>query len=234
MTAAVARARVTVVIPTLNEAGSIAEVVARVPAWLNAAVIVADNGSDDGTVAIAERAGAAVVHAPARGYGHACRAAVDAARDSDVLVFIDGDGSMFPEDIPRLLEPIAENSADMVCGVRAVNRSLMPVHQRVGNRVIGALLRRHGVRLPELCPYRAVRTSLVADLDLPGSRFAWAAQMLARAARQGARITTVPVGYGERTAGHSKVGGSLRGSLAASWDISRVLLTEPVAPPPAP
>lgn len=227
---AVGRIRVAVVIPTLNEAESIAAVVGRVPGELDAEVIVADNGSDDGTAAIAERAGATVVHVSTRGYGYACHAAVQRAAGSDVVVFIDGDGSMSPEDIPRLLEPIAENRADVVCGVRPVSRVLMPVHQRLGNRVIALLLRRHGVRLPELCPYRAVRTTTLTALELPGSRFAWPAQLLARAAAHDARITAIPVGYRERTAGRSKVGGSLRGSLAASWDIARVLLSEP---PPA-
>lgn len=219
--------RVAVVIPTLNEAGSIAEVVLRVPGELNAQVIVADNGSDDGTAAIARRAGAVVVEVGQRGYGHACLAGVQAAVDRDILVFLDGDGSMAPEDIPRLVTPIADGRADIVCGIRRLSGSSMPAHQRVGNRVIALLLRRHGVRLPELCPFRAVRTSTLDALDLPGSRFAWAAQMLARAAARDARISSVAVDYTERTAGTSKVGGSLRGSLAASWDIARVLLAEP-------
>ena len=221
------QARVAVVIPTLNEAGSIAEVIGRVPRHLNAQVIVADNGSADGTAGIARRAGATVVEATQGGYGHACHAGVAAAAGCDILVFLDGDGSMSPEDIPRLVTPIAKGRADMVCGVRKVSRSSMPIHQRLGNRVIASLLRRHGVRLPELCPFRAIRASTLHSLDLPGSRFAWAAQMLARAASRDARIITVVVDYRERTAGKSKVGGSLRGSLAASWDIARVLIAEP-------
>ncbi len=219
--------RVAVVIPTLDEAGSIAAVVARVPAVLEARVIVADNGSGDGTAAVARAAGATVVEVVQRGYGHACLAGVRAAAGSEVVVFLDGDGSMAPEDIPRLVRPIVAGHADVVCGVRPRLPRLMPPHQRAGNRVIALLLRRHGVRLPELCPYRAVRMTTLLSLDLPGSRFAWAAQMLARAAAQHARIVTLPVGYSERTAGSSKVGGSLRGSLAASWDIAQVLLREP-------
>lgn len=219
---------VAVVIPTLDEAGSIVSVITRVRAVLGAHVIVADNGSGDGTAALARRAGATVVAVTLRGYGHACRAGVDAAEGCEVVVFLDGDGSMAPEDIPRLVQPILDGVADVVCGVRHVDRHVMPVHQRLGNRVIGLLLRRHGVRLPELCPFRAVRASTLQALDLPGSRFAWAAQLLARAAGQGARITSVPVGYSERTAGRSKVGGSLRGTILASWDISRALLREPV------
>jgi glycosyltransferase involved in cell wall biosynthesis len=231
MTGSAAGAGVAVVIPTLNEAGSIADVVARVPRELAAHVIVADNGSDDGTAAVARRAGATVVEVTRRGYGYACLAGVGAAGGCEVLVFLDGDGSMSPEDIPQLVGPILQRRADLVCGIRPVDRSVMPAHQRLGNRVIGMLLRRHGVRLPELCPYRAVRASTLRDLDLPGSRFAWGAQMLARAAGHGARITSVPVAYGQRTSGQSKVGGSLRGSLAASWDIFAVLIAEPVGRP---
>ena len=218
---------VAVVIPTLNEAGSISDVVRRARAQLDARVIVADNSSSDGTAALAHLAGAIVVTAAQRGYGYACRAGVDAAGTSDVVVFIDGDGSMAPEEIPALVGPISAGEADVVCGVRDLDGAPMPLHQRAGNRVISSLLRRHGVALPELCPYRAVRTSTLTALDLPGSRFAWPAQMLARAASGGWRITSVPVGYRERTAGRSKVGGSLRGSLAASWDIARVLKAEP-------
>jgi glycosyltransferase involved in cell wall biosynthesis len=222
---------IAVIIPALNEAGSIAEVVRRVPEALHARVIVADNGSADGTAAVARGAGATVVVVSRRGYGHACLAGVRAAPECDVLVFLDGDGSMAPEDIRRLVEPIVEGRADIVCGVRPADGSLMPVHQRLGNRVISLLLRRHGVRLPELCPFRAVRATTLQSLDLPGSRFAWPAQMLARAAHRGARILPLNVGYAQRSAGRSKVGGSVRGSLAASWDIARVLLAEPVAQP---
>ncbi len=224
--------RIAVVIPALNEAASIGAVVGGVAAALRAHVIVVDNGSHDGTAEAARGAGATVVTAARRGYGHACRAGVDAAQGCEVLVFLDGDGSMAPEDIPILVEPILDGDADVVCGVRRLDNSTMPAHQRLGNRVIGLLLRRHGVRLPELCPFRAVRASTLREIDLPGSRFAWAAQMLARAAGRGARITSVPVDYHERSAGQSKVGGSLRGSLAASWDIARVLLAEPVAQRP--
>lgn len=222
-------APVAVVIPALNEAGSIAEVVRRVPAALGARVIVCDNGSTDGTGVVARGAGATVVEVDRPGYGHACRAGVRAAAGCEVIVFLDGDGSMSPEDIPCLVAPIAANRADLVCGVRPVSAAVMPLHQRLGNRVIALLLRRRGIRLPELCPFRAIRATTLDGLDLPGSRFAWPAQMLARAASTGARISTVPVEYGERTAGRSKVGGSLRGSLAATWDIARTLLGDPAA-----
>lgn len=222
---------VAVVIPALDEAESIGAVVSavrdRVPAPV--AVIVVDNGSSDATAAVAADAGAAVISQPRHGYGWACRAGCDAASDSEIVVFLDGDGSMPAEAIPSLLAPIVAGSADVVCGARTGRRAPMPWHQRAGNRVIGLLLRLlYGVRLRELGPFRAVRASTLIALELPGSRYAWPAQLLARAARGHARIAEVDVGYRERTGGRSKVSGSVRGSFLAAWDISRTLVVERV------
>ncbi|MGI8847545.1 MAG: glycosyltransferase family 2 protein [Candidatus Dormibacteria bacterium] len=222
--------RVGVIIPTLDEAGSIADVIRRIPQDLDTIVVVADNGSTDGTPGIAAAAGARVVQVRRRGYGYACAAGAAAASTCDVLVFLDGDGSMAPEEIPRLLAPIATGEADLVGGVRPHRSGLMPWHQQAGNHVISLLLRRHQVDFAELCPFRAIRMVTFHRLRLPGSRFAWPAQMLARASQHGARLTTRPVSYSERTAGHSKVTGSLRGSLQASWDIGITLLREPRSP----
>ncbi|HEX6538025.1 MAG TPA: glycosyltransferase family 2 protein [Candidatus Dormibacteraeota bacterium] len=224
---------IAVVIPALDEAASIADVVTAVRDELEGAasamVIVVDNGSRDRTAEVAETAGASVVRQPRRGYGWACRAGCDAARGSDVVVFLDGDGSMPADAIPALLAPILHGDADIVCGARSGRHIAMPWHQRAGNRVIGLLLRAlHGVRLRELGPFRAVRTTTLDALAMPGSRYEWPAQLLARAARRGARIAEVDVGYRERSGGRSKVGGSLRGSLLAAWDISRTLVLERV------
>jgi glycosyltransferase involved in cell wall biosynthesis len=219
--------RCTVVIPALDEAGAIAEVVRRVPADLAADVVVVDNGSSDGTAEAAAAAGARVVREPRRGYGHACLAGVAASPDAAVLVFIDGDGSMPPEEIGTLIAPIAEGRADLVCGSRTARREpgSMPSHQALGNRLALLLLRRlHGVRLTDLGPYRAVRGDLLRGLGMRPSRFAWPAEMLARAARRDARILEVEVGYRRRSAGASKVGGSLRGSLGAGLGIAGTLL----------
>jgi len=222
--------RVAAVIPALNEAGAIADVVSRVPRDLVARIIVVDNGSTDATAEHASAAGATVVRETRRGYGWACRAGSAEAADCDAVVYLDGDGSMAPEDIASLIQPIVDDVADVVCGRRPAFASLMPWHQRAGNRVIALLLRMHGLRLAELGPFRAIRVTTLTALDLPGSRFSWPAQMLARAARHGARVTEVPVGYAQRAAGTSKVSGSVRGSLHAAWDISRVIVAERVRP----
>ena len=219
--------RVAAVIPVLNEAESIAGVIASIPRATCQTIIVVDNGSTDGTADIARRAGATVVNAAQRGYGWAARAGCDAAADQDAVVFLDGDGSMPPDEIARLLAPIASGRADIVCGARHVTKELMPLHQRIGNLVIASMLRvLYGIRLRELGPFRAVRVTTLCAMHLPGSRFAWHAQMLARGGRGKARIVQVEVCYRERTGGKSKVGGSLRGSIFATWDLCSVLITE--------
>lgn len=221
---------IAVVIPALDEEASIADVVSSVVREVSGStVFVVDNSSRDATAARATDAGAVVISQPRRGYGWACRAGCDAAAriDAAIIVFLDGDGSMPAASIPALLAPIVAGNADVVCGARTGQRAPMPWHQRTGNRVIALQLRvLYGVRLRELGPFRAVRASTLAALELPGSRFAWPAQLLARAARHGARVVEADVGYRERTGGRSKVGGTLKGSLLAAWDISRTLVTE--------
>ena len=214
------------IIPARDEAGAVGSVVSRVSAELGAAILVVDNGSHDRTAAVAAAAGAVVVSEPRPGYGWACHAGARWAcrLGCDVLVFLDADGSMAPEDIPLLLGPIATGHADLVIGARRVSRDAMPLHQRLGNRAISVLLRRHGVHISELGPFRAVRASTWTALEMSGSRFAWPAEMLARAAEAGARIAEVEVGYAARTAGRSKVGGSLSGTLRATWEIATVLV----------
>ena len=214
--------RCTVVIPARDEAGAIGQVIERIHATLEAEVIVVDNGSRDRTEEIARAAGARVVREERRGYGHACLRGMAAADDAEAFVFIDGDGSMAPEEIPTLLAPIEAGRADIVCGSRRELREpqTMPFHQALGNGISVTLLRAlYGVRLSDLGPFRAARSTTLRRLHLRPSRFAFLAEMLARGARRGARIEEVPVSYRPRIAGHSKVSGSLRGSLEAGFAI---------------
>jgi len=221
-----------VVIPARDEAGAIGAVVAAARPLAGRDVVVVDNGSRDGTAAVARAAGARVVTQPRRGYGYACFAGVAAVGDADIVVFVDGDGSMPVEEIPRLAAPILSGEADVVCGSRMARQEpgSMPAHQALGNRLALLLLRGlYGVRLSDLGPYRAVRGSTLRALALPGSRFAWPAMLLARAARRQARIVEIDVGYRRRAAGRSKVSGSLRGSLEAGAGIIGTLLWQRVA-----
>ncbi len=222
-----------VVIPARDEAGAIAAVVSAARQVVTGDVVVVDNGSRDATASVAAAAGARVVQCARRGYGHACFAGLAVLPDAAVVVFVDGDGSMSASDIPRLVMPIVEGRADVVCGSRSLlaEAGSMPLRQALGNRVAVALLRvLYGVRLTDLGPYRAVRGSTLRGLSMRGSRFAWPAQLLARAARRGACIIQIDVGYRQRIAGRSKVSGNLRGSVEAGVGIVATLLWQRIVP----
>jgi glycosyltransferase involved in cell wall biosynthesis len=219
--------RVAVVIPALNEAGGIDELVRETRQQPVDPVIVVDNDSTDGTAQVAAQAGARVVREPRRGYGYACIAGIQAAGDAaDVLVFLDGDFSFLPSELPRLLAPIAADRADLVLGSRErgwIEAGSMPFHQRLGNRLVARLLGIfYGVPLTDLGPYRAIRRETLARLDLRERTFGFPTEMIVKAARQRARVDEVPVTYRARRAGKSKVGGSLRGSILATIRILSV------------
>jgi glycosyltransferase involved in cell wall biosynthesis len=223
--------RVAVIIPALNESGAIAAVAVEILSSLDAEVIVVDNGSSDRTAEVARHAGARVVECAQRGYGRACLRGVEAADDAEVLVFMDGDGSMRGAEIPALLAPIVSDRADIVCGARRAVAGSMPSHQAFGNRLTSALLRwLYGVRLSDVGPFRAVRRQTLDRLEMRASKFAWPAEMLARAALKGARITEVSVDYRSRIAGRSKVGGTVRGSIGAGLGIVGALTWLRLAP----
>lgn len=218
---------VSVIIPALNEAGNIAELVAAVFVQPVNQVIVADNGSTDETGARASAAGAKVVREDRRGYGYACAAGV-AAATGDILVFLDGDFSFLPEELSRLIEPIQQGQADLVLGSRVLGQiapGAMPPHQRFGNRLtawlMGLLYR---VNVTDLGPYRAVRSDLLRELGMAEMTFGWPTEMMVKAARRGIRIQEVPVSYASRRSGKSKVSGTVRGSLLAGWYILSVTL----------
>jgi glycosyltransferase involved in cell wall biosynthesis len=220
--------KITVVIPALNEAGNIQRLVGEVLATMPVEVVVVDNGSDDGTGAEAQAAGVRVVREPRRGYGYACAAGIAAAQDAEILVFLDGDNSFLPAEIPTLVAPILAGKSDLVLGSRErgwISPGAMPFHQRLGNRLVSWLMNRfYGAEITDLGPYRAVRCSLLKRLDMREMTFGWPTEMIVKAARGGARITEVPVSYRSRAAGRSKVSGSLRGTFLAAWFILGVTL----------
>jgi glycosyltransferase involved in cell wall biosynthesis len=217
-----------VIIPALNEAGNIRRLVAEVRVIAPARVIVVDNGSTDATAEEAQSAGAQVVHEPRRGYGYACAAGVAAARDVDVVAFMDGDGSFLPAELPALLAPILADEADLVLGSRwrgHIVPGAMPLQQRFGNWLAARLMNTfYGLSVTDLGPYRAIRRSLLARLAMREMTFGWPTEMMVKAARQGARIVEVPVSYHTRQAGRSKVSGTVRGTLLAAWFILGVTL----------
>ena len=218
---------VDVIIPALNEAGNIAQLVREAAKQPVARVIVSDNGSTDGTGALAAEAGAHVVTEPRRGYGYACAAGV-AAATADILLFLDGDFSSLPEEMPGLFLPVQQGRADLVLGSRVLGQILpgaMPPHQRFGNWLTSALMRRlYTVAVTDLGPYRAVRRDLLLQLNMQEMTFGWPTEMMVKCARLGVPILEVPVSFAPRRAGQSKVSGTLRGSVLAAYYILGVTL----------
>jgi glycosyltransferase involved in cell wall biosynthesis len=210
--------RASLIIPALNEAAVIGDVVASVPPGLVAEIVVVDNGSADGTGEVAARAGARVVREPRRGYGAACAAGVGAlAADTEVAAFLDGDGSQDPRELPRLLVPLARGEADFVLGARRIGRH-HPLHASLGSGLVARLVSlRYGVQLTDIGPYRALRVALLRRLGMRDLAFGWPAEMVVKAAALGARIVEVPVSQGPRRGGRSKVSGTLTGSVRAGY-----------------
>jgi glycosyltransferase involved in cell wall biosynthesis len=215
-------ARVAVVIPTLDEAASIAQVVRRIPRPLVSRVIVADGGSRDTTVAQATSAGAEVVDA-GRGYGRACLAGTIAAEDVGIVAFMDGDGADDPQNIGALVEPIRAGRYDFVIGSRARGDrepGSIAWHQLAAGRLAGwAMWLLYGVRYSDMCALRAIRRDALLGLDMRELTYGWNIEMQMRAARAGLRILEIPVDYRRRAGGESKVAGSLSGSLRAGTRI---------------
>jgi glycosyltransferase involved in cell wall biosynthesis len=216
--------RVTAIIPALDEEGAIGATVARLDRRLVHEVIVVDNGSRDRTAERAREAGARVVFEGRRGYGSACLAGVRAAASSDILVFLDGDGSEAPEDLPRVLEPVLRGEADLVLGSRTLGEQepgSVSRHQRWGNwLVVGLLGMLTGVRLSDFGPFRAVRAEALRRLDMSHPTYGWPIEMVAKAIRRGLRIMEVPVRTRPRMSGESKVTGTLWGSLLAGYHLT--------------
>jgi len=219
--------RVSVIIPTHNEAQAIERVLADLPPDLTTEVIVVDSNSTDGTPAIAARMGARVVQEPRRGYGRACLTGLAAADSPDVVVFLDGDYSDRPSELPILLAPIIEGRADIVLGSRLRERrsaKALPWHQVLGNRLAAGLIRLlYGVNITDLGPFRAGRAEVLRALALQENTYGWAVEIILKGALAGFRVVEVPVSYYPRI-GKSKIGGTLKGTLGAGWFILSLIV----------
>jgi glycosyltransferase involved in cell wall biosynthesis len=214
--------RVSVIIPTRNEAQAIGRVLADVPRDLVNEVIVVDNCSSDGTPDIAARMGARVIFETRRGYGQACLMGVAAADAPDVLVFLDGDYSDRPAELPLLLTPIAEGRADITIGSRLAGRraaGAIPWHALFGNWLAARLIRNlFGLRITDLGPFRAARANALHAVQLEETTYGWAVELIVKGAIRGLRVVEVPVSYHPRI-GKSKISGTLRGTIGAAWFI---------------
>jgi glycosyltransferase involved in cell wall biosynthesis len=213
---------VSVVVPTKNEGQAIGRVLADIPSDQVTEVIVVDNNSTDGTAEIAARMGARIVCEPRRGYGQACLTGIASANAPDVVVFLDGDYSDRPAELPFLLAPIAESRADIVIGSRLAGPRVagaLAWHSRFGNWLAAALIRRlYGLNISDLGPFRAARADVLRAVGLQESTYGWAVELILKGATQGFRIVEVPVSYHPRI-GKSKISGTLRGTMGAAWFI---------------
>lgn len=212
---------VKVVIPALNEEASIGKVLAAIPRWA-AEVVVVDNGSTDGTAKAARDAGARVVTEPRRGYGQACLTGLAGLGGCDVVVFLDGDFSDYPQEMDELVAPIVRDRADLVVGSRVLGRrerGALTLQARFGNWLACRLIRLFWkVRFTDLGPFRAIRRSALDELAMGDRDYGWTVEMQVKAARQGLRVREVPVSYRKRI-GKSKVSGTIRGVVGAGTKI---------------
>lgn len=226
---------VVVAIPTLNEEASIGEVVGAIPRDVVGRVIVADGGSRDDTRARARAAGADVIEAGA-GYGRACAAATEAAAPGDIMVFMDGDGADDPASIVALVEPIRAGAFDFVIGSRVRGEreaGSIAWHQIAAGMLAGYGMRLlYGMRYTDMCAFRAIPRDLLLRLGMREMTYGWNIEMQMRAARAGLRILEIPVPYRRRTGGHSKVAGSLRGTIRAGTRIIGTFVRVSAQPTP--
>ena len=221
---------VKVVIPAQNEERAIGKVISEIPDWVSE-VIIADNGSTDNTAQVAKDHGATVISVPEAGYGRACMGGIAAAGEYDVIVFLDGDASDYPEDMSLLVQPIRDDEADMVIGSRVLGElekgSLTP-QQRFGNSLACWLMKliwKH--TYTDLGPFRAISREGLEKLNMEAPTFGWTVEMQIRALKQGLRCQDAPVRYRKRI-GKSKISGTVKGVIMAGVYILGTIFAEAV------
>lgn len=223
-----------VIIPAFNEEKSIGHVLRDIPRPLVRNVFVCNNNSTDRTAEVASENSGLVVDAPIKGYGSACLAGMNEITKletkPDIVVFLDGDYSDYPEEIPMLIHPIVDKQIDMVIGSRAtgdLERGSMTPQQIFGNWLATTLIRLfYKYEFTDLGPFRAIRYSSLLDLEMNDSDFGWTVEMQVKAAKQGLACTEIPVKYRKRI-GQSKVSGTVKGTILAGhkilWTIFKLL-----------
>lgn len=215
-----------VIIPAYNEEAAIGKVIAEIPKNWVREVVVTNNGSTDQTTARAREAGATVVHEPISGYGRACLRAMEyvksLATPPDIIVFLDGDHSDYPEELPDLIRPIVEQGYDMVIGSRALGkreRGSMTLPQVFGNWLATSLLRLlYNAHFTDLGPFRAIKWEQLLVLNMRDKNYGWTVEMQVKAAKQRLKSTEIAVKYRKRI-GTSKVSGTVKGVILAGYKI---------------
>jgi glycosyltransferase involved in cell wall biosynthesis len=215
--------KVAIVIPALNEEAAIHQLLAELPQDFVQWVIVVDNGSTDATATVAQKCGAIVTSEPTRGYGRACLKGFKTAcrLGADIVIFMDGDGSDDPNDLPMMLRPISEGRADFVIGSRVselAERGAVPSQARLGNWLVSRMIRLlYGVRLHDIGSFRVIRCSILETIDMHEMTYGWPVEMLVKTARAHYRILELPIHYRHRSHGRSKVAGTISGSIKAAY-----------------
>jgi glycosyltransferase involved in cell wall biosynthesis len=213
--------KVAVIIPALNEESSIGKVLADIPNWVDD-ILVVDNGSDDNTAAIARKAGARVFHQEKRGYGISCLLGIANLKNPDIVVFLDGDYSDYPEEMSKLVDPIIEDNFDFVIGSRVLGQSekgALAPQARFGNWLACQLIYLFWrTRFTDLGPFRAIGHQALLDLSMKDQTYGWTVEMQIKAIRNRLKLREVPVNY-RRRIGISKVTGTIRGVLGAGYKI---------------
>ena len=210
---------VAIVIPALNEEAALPAVLAEIPRGLSPRIVVVDNGSTDGTAAVARGAGAEVVTLEQKGYGRACLAGfahLD-ADPPDIVLVLDADHSDYPEDLADILAPLLDGSADMVCGSRVerAEEGALPPQVRYGNALATFLIRRlHGFAYRDMGPFRGLRWEALQRLEMCDPTYGWNAEMQVKALQRGLVVVEVPVRY-RRRVGRSKISGTIKGTVLA-------------------
>lgn len=214
-----------VIIPANNEAGSIAHVIREIPEIVDE-IIVVDNRSTDDTSEVAKQAGATVLNEDKMGYGHACLKGMEyiaqLAKKPEIVVFLDGDYSDYPEELTKLVAPILNNKVDFVVGARAKSlqeSGSMTFQQRFGNKLATTLMKYiFGSEFTDLGPFRAIRYSTLVSLNMQDKTYGWTVEMQLKALRKKVSYTEIPVRYKKRI-GVSKVSGTLKGTIFAGYKI---------------
>lgn len=218
--------KISIIIPVLNEEKAIGKVIDDIPSSLASEIIVVDNGSDDGTARIAADKGARIVYEPTKGYGQACLTGAKEAGKTDILVFLDGDYSDYPQDMDLLVKPLLNGKADLVIGSRITGnrvKGALPVHSLLGNKFSAWLLKIFfEIDITDLGPFRAISRSCFDKLTLKQRTYGFPVEMIVEAARNNCLIVEVPVRYRPRL-GQSKITGTLKGSLLAGYYILNVI-----------
>ncbi|MEC8536756.1 MAG: glycosyltransferase family 2 protein, partial [Bacteroidota bacterium] len=219
------KAAVNVIIPALNESAAISKVIGDIPDFVQE-IIVVDNGSTDTTAEMAKNAGATVLHESKKGYGHACLKGLDYLKNSDqktdIVVFIDGDYSDYPEQMSDVIAPITENNMDFVLGSRKKNLSekgAMQPQQRFGNWLATRLMTLFfNSKFTDLGPFRAIKYEVLNSLDMRDKTYGWTVEMQLKILKQKFTYCEIPVKYRNRI-GVSKVSGTLKGTIFAGVKI---------------